>query len=59
LRRAGREFEGRSGMKHFENLFAAWMFVWAVFFVYEVSIARKVGRLWKELEDLKQQLHGK
>ena len=22
-------------MKNFENLFAAWMVVWAVFFVYE------------------------
>ena len=43
-------------MKNFTNLFAAWMFVWAIFFVYEVSIARRMARLRKELEDLKQQL---
>ncbi len=46
-------------MKHFENLFAAWMFVWVVFFVYEVSIARRMARLRKELDDLKQQMRGK
>lgn len=44
-------------MKNFENLFVAWMFVWAVFFVYEVSIARRMSRLKKELEQLKQQIH--
>jgi CcmD family protein len=43
-------------MKNFENLFVAWMFVWAIFFVYEVSIARRMARLRKELEQLKQQL---
>lgn len=43
-------------MKNFENLFAAWMVVWAVFFVYEVTIARRVSRLHEEIERLKQQL---
>jgi CcmD family protein len=43
-------------MKNFENLFLAWMFVWAIFFVYEVSIARRMAKLRKELEQLKQQL---
>ena len=43
-------------MKNFDNLFAAWMFVWAIFLVYEVSIARRMSRLRKELEQLKQQL---
>ena len=43
-------------MKNFDNLFVAWMFVWAIFFVYEVSIARRMSRLRKELEQLKQQL---
>ena len=32
-------------MKNFENLFAAWMVVWAVFFVYELSIAQRLSRL--------------
>jgi len=44
-------------MKNFENLLAAWMAVWAIFFVYELSIARRVSRLREDLERLKSQLH--
>jgi squalene cyclase len=43
-------------MKNFENLFAAWMVVWAVFFIYEVSIARRLARLKQDIESLKQQV---
>jgi CcmD family protein len=43
-------------MKNFDSLFVAWMFVWAIFFVYEVSIARRMAKLRKELEQLKQQV---
>jgi hypothetical protein len=43
-------------MKNFENLFAAWMVVWAVFFLYEVSIARRLARLRQDIESLKQQM---
>lgn len=43
-------------MNHFANLFAAWMAVWVVFFVYEISIAKRMTQLRKELEQLKQQL---
>jgi CcmD family protein len=43
-------------MKNFENLFAAWMVVWAVFFIYEVSIARRLARLKQDIENLKQQM---
>jgi CcmD family protein len=43
-------------MKNFGFLFAAWMMVWAVFFVYEVSVASRVARLREEVERLKQQL---
>ncbi len=43
-------------MKNFENLFAAWMVVWAVFFVYEVSIARRLARLSEDIERLKRQI---
>jgi CcmD family protein len=32
------------------------MVVWAVFFVYEVSLARRVSKLREEIERLKQQL---
>jgi CcmD family protein len=44
---------------HFGYLFAAWVCVWAVFFLYEVSIARRLSSVRKELADLKQQLLGK
>jgi len=43
-------------MKNFNFLFAAWMVVWAVFFVYEFSIASRLARLQEEIERLKQQL---
>ena len=43
-------------MKNFESLFAAWMVVWAVFFVYEVTVARRLAKLQDDIERLKQQL---
>ena len=43
-------------MKNFESLFAAWMVVWAVFFVYEFSVGRRIDRLREEIARLKQQL---
>jgi hypothetical protein len=43
-------------MKNFESLFAAWMVVWAVFFVYEVTVARRISNLRDDIERLKQQL---
>jgi CcmD family protein len=43
-------------MNNFRFLFTAWMAVWAVFFVYQVSIASRVSRLRDEIEHLKQQI---
>ncbi|HTW25081.1 MAG TPA: hypothetical protein VMD78_15865 [Candidatus Baltobacteraceae bacterium] len=43
-------------MKNFHFLFAAWMTAWAVFFVYEFSIASRIGKLREEIDRLKQQL---
>ncbi len=43
-------------MKNFQFLFGAWMAVWAVFLVYEFSVARRMSRLRDEIEYLKQQL---
>jgi hypothetical protein len=43
-------------MKNFESLFAAWMVVWAVFFLYEVTVARRLARLREDIERLKRQL---
>jgi CcmD family protein len=43
-------------MKNFHFLFAAWMAVWAVFFVYQLSVANRISRLREEIDRLKQQL---
>ncbi|HEX2776978.1 MAG TPA: hypothetical protein VHN10_10095 [Candidatus Acidoferrales bacterium] len=46
-------------MKNFQYLFTAWMVVWAVFFVYELSIAQRLSRLRDDIEGLKRQLREK
>jgi CcmD family protein len=43
-------------MNNFQFLFAAWIAVWAVFFLYEVSIGRRLTQLREEIARLKQQL---
>ncbi len=43
-------------MKNFESLFAAWMVVWAVFFLYEVTVARRLAKLQDDVAQLKRQL---
>ena len=43
-------------MKNFHFLFAAWMAVWAVFFVYELSVASRMSKLRDDIESLKRQL---
>jgi CcmD family protein len=43
-------------MKNFESLFVAWMIVWAVFFGYQVTIARRLSQLQDEIDRLKSQL---
>jgi CcmD family protein len=42
-------------MKNFEFLFTAWIAVWAIFFLYEVSVARRLSQLRDEIDRLKQQ----
>jgi CcmD family protein len=42
-------------MKNFEFLFIAWTAVWAIYFVYEVSVARRLSHLREELDRLKEQ----
>ncbi|HWW50210.1 MAG TPA: hypothetical protein VN044_00605 [Verrucomicrobiae bacterium] len=44
-------------MKNFGFLFTAWITVWAVFFLYEVSVANRLRELRDEVKRLKQQLH--
>jgi CcmD family protein len=43
-------------MKNLESLFAAWMVVWAVFFLYEVTVARRISKLQEDIDQLKRQL---
>ena len=43
-------------MKNLNNVFAAYMAVWAVFFVYQLTIGRRIARLQDELERLKNRL---
>jgi len=43
-------------VKDFQFLFTAWIAVWAVFFAYEVTVARRLSRLRSEIDRLKQQL---
>ncbi|MCL6482256.1 MAG: hypothetical protein K6U02_11065 [Firmicutes bacterium] len=43
-------------MKNFESLLAAYLVAWAVFFIFEIRIARSVARLREELEHLKETL---
>ncbi len=44
-------------MKNFHFLFTAWMAVWAVFFVYELSVASRVSKLRDEIDRLRRQLN--
>lgn len=43
-------------MKDFQFLFAAWIAVWVVFFVYEVTVASRLSKLRGEIDRLKRQL---
>ena len=43
-------------MKNFHFLLTAWIAVWAVFFVYELSVASRVSKLRDDIERLKRQL---
>ncbi|MGA3293308.1 MAG: hypothetical protein ABSE45_04900 [Candidatus Acidiferrales bacterium] len=43
-------------MRNFHFLFEAWIAVWAIFFVYEISVASRISRLREEIDRLKQQV---
>jgi len=44
-------------MQNFGSLFAAYVAVWAIFFIYDFTIARRMSRVEKDLAQMKQQLH--
>jgi CcmD family protein len=43
-------------MKNLDSLMAAYLAVWAIFFVYHFTVARRVARLQDEIARLKQTL---
>ncbi len=43
-------------MKNFESLLAAYLVAWAVFFLFEIRIARGMARLREEIEQIKETL---
>jgi CcmD family protein len=43
-------------MKNLDSLMAAYLAVWAIFFVYHFTVARRVARLQDEIARLKQNL---
>ena len=43
-------------MKNLDSLVAAYLAVWAIFFVYHFTVARRVARLQEEIARLKQNL---
>ena len=44
-------------MRNFQYLAAAWFAVWAVFFLYQISLSRRFSRLLDEVKRLKERLH--
>ena len=45
-------------MKNFESIFAAYVVGWAIFFVYHVSVGRRLTQAETELRRLKERLTG-
>jgi CcmD family protein len=43
-------------MKNFESLFVAYLVVWAVFMVYQISVGLRLSRVQSELERLRELL---
>jgi CcmD family protein len=43
-------------MKNLDSVLAAYLAVWAIFFVYQVTVSRRVARLQDEVERLKDSL---
>ena len=43
-------------MKNLESLMAAYLAVWGIFFVYQITVARRLARLQSEVERLKETL---
>ena len=46
-------------MKNFNSLMAAYLFVWGIFFVYQVTVAGRLARLQDEVRRLREEAKGK
>ena len=44
-------------MKNFDSLFAAYMLVWGILFVYHLTVGARVTKLQQEIERLKDLLN--
>lgn len=45
-------------MENFGSLFAAYIAVWAIFFIYDFTVARRMARVEKDIARMKQQMRG-
>jgi hypothetical protein len=43
-------------MKNFESLLAAYMVFWAIMFLFDITVSRRLSRTENDLAKLKQQL---
>lgn len=43
-------------MQNFWSLFAAYLAFWAIFFIYDFSVGRRIARAEKEIASVKQQI---
>jgi CcmD family protein len=43
-------------IQNFGSLFAAYIAVWAIFFIYDFTVARRMSRVEKDLAELKRQM---
>lgn len=43
-------------MHNFGSLFAAYLAFWAIFFIYDFTVARRLARVEKDLAQIKQQV---
>lgn len=43
-------------MENFWSIFAAYLAFWAIFFIYDFTVARRLTRVEKELAEMNQQI---
>lgn len=43
-------------MQNFWSLFAAYLAFWAIFFIYDFTVARRLARVERDMAQMKQQI---